>query len=420
MNPVIAMLIGVVVMMVLVICTRMHAFPSLIISAILIAVLSGNYLLVGTGNEGGNLLSVAISTVTGGFGGTMTSIGIVIGFGCIMGIFLEKSGAAKRMAITILKLVGVKRADVVLGLTGFVVSIPVFCDSGFVILSSLAKEFSRLTKKSMVGLGGILGMGLYITHFMVPPTPGPLAVVSTFQNEGINIDLGMFIIAGLLFSIPLFIFSVFLFRWFGNKYPQFVVPYEIDRSKYTEAQLKVLDKIDAKIKAGKELENEDFTELLSTEKLPSAGLSFTILLLPVFLILANTLVSQTAFKATIVGEIITFLGNPVIALFISLCLGAFLLASGTKGKRFALPNAEIMIHQPLIAGGQGGGLSGQATDIKIHADHIIRTRAKMNRLLSEYTGQPLEKVEQDTERDNFLSAQEAKEYGLIDEVITHR
>ena len=230
----------------------------------------------------------------------------------------------------------------------------------------------------------------------------------------------MFIIAGLLFSIPLFIFSVFLFRWFGNKYPQFVVPYEIDRSKYTEAQLKVLDKIDAKIKAGKELENEDFTELLSTEKLPSAGLSFTILLLPVFLILANTLVSQTAFKATIVGEIITFLGNPVIALFISLCLGAFLLASGTKGKRFALPNAEIMIHQPLIAGGQGGGLSGQATDIKIHADHIIRTRAKMNRLLSEYTGQPLEKVEQDTERDNFLSAQEAKEYGLIDEVITHR
>ena len=98
-------------------------------------------------------------------------------------------------------------------------------------------------------------------------------------------------------------------------------------------------------------------------------------------------------------------------------MGAFLLASGTKGKRFALPNAEIMIHQPLIAGGQGGGLSGQATDIK---DHIIRTRAKMNRLLSEYTGQPLEKVEQDTERDNFLSAQEAKEYGLIDEVITHR
>ena len=93
-------------------------------------------------------------------------------------------------------------------------------------------------------------------------------------------------------------------------------------------------------------------------------------------------------------------------------MGAFLLASGTKGKRFALPNAEIMIHQPLIAGGQGGGLSGQATDIKIHADHIIRTRAKMNRLLSEYTGQPLEKIQLDTERDNYMSALQAKEYEI--------
>ncbi|MFI3169197.1 MAG: ATP-dependent Clp protease proteolytic subunit [Faecalibacterium sp.] len=96
-------------------------------------------------------------------------------------------------------------------------------------------------------------------------------------------------------------------------------------------------------------------------------------------------------------------------------MGAFLLASGTKGKRFALPNAEIMIHQPLMH-----GLQGQATDIKIHADHIVATKHKLNRLLSEYSGQPIEKVIQDTERDNFLSAEQAKEYGLIDAVITKR
>ena len=101
-------------------------------------------------------------------------------------------------------------------------------------------------------------------------------------------------------------------------------------------------------------------------------------------------------------------------------MGAFLLSSGAKGKRFALPNAEIMIHQPLIAGGQGGGLSGQTTDIKIHAEHMVYIRDKMNRMLSEYTGQPLEKLQMDTERDNYMSALEAKEYGLIDEVITHR
>jgi ATP-dependent Clp protease protease subunit len=100
-------------------------------------------------------------------------------------------------------------------------------------------------------------------------------------------------------------------------------------------------------------------------------------------------------------------------------MGAFLLASGTKGKRFALPNSEILIHQPLISG-QGGGLSGQATDIQIHADHIVRVREKLNTLLSEYTGQPVEKVRQDTERDNYLTALQAKEYGLIDEVITNR
>ena len=98
-------------------------------------------------------------------------------------------------------------------------------------------------------------------------------------------------------------------------------------------------------------------------------------------------------------------------------MGAFLLASGTKGKRFALPNSEILIHQPLI-GGQGGGLSGQATDIKIHADHMVYIKNRMNELLSQYTGQPLEVLQRDTERDNYMTAQQAKDYGLIDEIIT--
>ena len=93
-------------------------------------------------------------------------------------------------------------------------------------------------------------------------------------------------------------------------------------------------------------------------------------------------------------------------------MGAFLLSSGAKGKRFALPNSEIMIHQPL------GGARGQATEIKIVADHILKTRERLNRILAENTGQSIERIEIDTERDNFMSAQEAKEYGLVDEVIT--
>lgn len=95
-------------------------------------------------------------------------------------------------------------------------------------------------------------------------------------------------------------------------------------------------------------------------------------------------------------------------------MGAFLLAAGAKGKRYALPNSEIMIHQPL------GGTQGQATDIKIHADRIIRIRSKLNEILAEKTGKPLETIEKDTERDNFLTAQEAADYGLIDKVIERK
>lgn len=95
-------------------------------------------------------------------------------------------------------------------------------------------------------------------------------------------------------------------------------------------------------------------------------------------------------------------------------MGAFLLAAGAKGKRLALPNSEIMIHQPL------GGAQGQATDIMIHAERIVRIKKNLNRILAERTGQPLEVIERDTERDNFLSAEEAMKYGLIDKVIEHR
>lgn len=95
-------------------------------------------------------------------------------------------------------------------------------------------------------------------------------------------------------------------------------------------------------------------------------------------------------------------------------MGAFLLSSGAKGKRLALPNSEIMIHQPM------GGAKGQATEIKIVADHILKTREKLNRILAENTGKPIEQVAIDTERDNYLTAQEAMEYGLVDKVIEHR
>lgn len=375
-NPVVAMVIGIVVMMGLIIFSRMHAFPSLIIAAILIAVLAMPF-----GPEGAKIssLTACVGVVTKGFGNTMASIGIVIGFGCIMGIFLEKSGAAKMMALTILKGVGVKNCDIMLGITGLVVSIPVFCDSAFVILSSLAKEFSRLTKKSMVWLGGLLGMGLYITHFMVPPTPGPLAVVGTFQSNGINIDLGLFIICGLLISIPLFVFAVVLFRYFGKKYPDLVVPYEIDRSKYTANQLKVLDRIAEKQKRNEDLVTEDFADLLAAEKLPSATLSFATLLIPIVLIFANTLVSQiSSLNGTVISDIVRFFGQPVVALFISLCMGAYLLCSTYDNKTcVALMQDACRDAGPIVfitaSGGALGAVINATGAASMMADAIVST-----------------------------------------------
>lgn len=117
-------------------------------------------------------------------------------------------------------------------------------------------------------------------------------------------------------------------------------------------------------------------------------------------------------------DTMNYIKCPVTTICIGLAasMGAVLLAAGTKGRRMATANAEIMIHQPLIS----GGLSGQATEIKIHADHMVKTREKLNKFLSEKTGQSLEKIEADTERDNFMTAEEALKYGLIDEILDKR
>ena len=118
-------------------------------------------------------------------------------------------------------------------------------------------------------------------------------------------------------------------------------------------------------------------------------------------------------------DTINYIKCPVSTICVGMAasMGAVLLASGAKGKRYATPNAEILIHQPLIG---GGGLSGQTTEIKIHADHMVRTREKLNKLLSDRTGQSLETIEKDTERDNYMTAQQALEYGLIDGILDKR
>ena len=305
--PIIALLLGVALMLFLIMKTRVNAFMALIISSLGIALMCG--------------LSFAdsISAVTSGFGNTMTSIGIIIVLGCIMGEFLAESGAAKRIALTILKAVGVKNADVVLGLTGYIVSIPVFSDSGFIILSQLAKEFSRLTKKSVVGFSGMLVMGLYLTHFLVPPTPGPLATAANF-----GVDLGSFIIWGLLLALPMLLVAIPLFRYFSRKFSDVIVPDDTDLSKLSEEEKATYLRIVAKRDRGEELTSQDFNDLLKAEELPGAAISFAVIVVPLLLILANTVSGLVGLTGPI-KEFLAFIGNPVFALIVSALMAMYLL-----------------------------------------------------------------------------------------------
>ena len=190
----IGLLIGIVVLIFLVLKTKVQAFLALIICTVIVGVVGGMP-LSNTTLDDGTTLGI-VNSITGGFGSTLGSIGIIIGFGVMMGQIFEATGAAKRMAFTFLKLFGKKREEEALCLTGFLVSIPIFCDSGFVVLSPIAKAISKATKKSVIGLGVALAAGLVITHSLVPPTPGPLGVCGIF-----GIDVGSFILLTIVLGI---------------------------------------------------------------------------------------------------------------------------------------------------------------------------------------------------------------------------
>lgn len=358
-----AMLFGIAFLIFLVIRTKIQAFVALIGTAVLIGLLSG--------------LDPAktLGAVTAGFGSTLGSIGIVIGLGCIMGRFMERSGAAKRIALTILQMVGIQKSDIVIGLTGFLVSIPVFCDSGFVILSSLAKELSRLTKKSMILIGGMLGMGLYITHFMVPPTPGPLAVAGAFK-----IDIGLFILWGLVISIPMFVVAVFYFRWISAKYPAIIPPRDEDElSALSPEQRAVMEAIEAKHEAGQDLTREDFEGLLKDENLPGAGISFATLLIPVFLILLNTVAGLMGVSGA-AKSFFTIIGHPVCAVFISVLMAVYMLCGKMPREEAVLSMEKSLADAGLIVfvTGAGGALG-----------NVIRTTGAGNVMAEAIAGSPL-------------------------------
>ncbi|MDR7813553.1 GntP family permease [Lacrimispora sp.] len=330
----IALLIGIVILIFLVLKTKIHAFLALIMASLIIGV-AGGMPLVNITLENGKTFGI-VNSITTGFGGTLGSIGIIIGFGVMMGQIFERTGAAKRMAQTFLKLFGKKREEEALALTGFLVSIPIFCDSGFVILAPIAKAISRVTKKSVISLGAALAAGLVITHSLVPPTPGPLGVCGIF-----GVDVGKFILYGLVIAIPMTVACTAYARWVGKKLYQ--IPDDKEgfiRLPYQEPDY-----------------SRDFS--IGSETLPSTLESFAPLFLPIILILIST-VSSALGKTSGFMMVFQFLGSPIVAVGIGLVLAIFTLGrsltreEAIKEMEKGMASAGIIM---LVTG--GGGALGQ-------------------------------------------------------------
>lgn len=324
-----ALFIGLVLLILLILKTKVHAFIALIIAAITIGLIGG----MGT--------TATVDAITAGFGGTLGNIGIIIGFGVMMGQIFELSGAAEKMARTFLKLFGKKREGIALALTGFLVSIPIFCDSGFVILSPIAKALSKSTKKSIVALGVPLAAGLVITHSLVPPTPGPLGVAGTF-----GVDIGQFILMGIVIAIPMAIACLFYGTYLGKKIYQ--IP---------------ADDGDGWIRPGYQEPIYDVKSSEEGRKLPSALMSFLPILAPIVLILINT-VSKALGNTEGIFSVLIFLGTPVVAVGIGLLLAIYTLAFKTERKvvlsqmEKGIQSAGIII---LVTG--GGGALGKVLQV---------------------------------------------------------
>jgi GntP family gluconate:H+ symporter len=315
---------------------RFHPFLALLFVAVFFGLFSGMPL---------NFIVESINT---GFGGTIGQIGIVILAGVIIGTFLEESGGAYAMANRVLKITGKKQVPLTMSIIGYFVSIPVFADSGFVILNPLNKALSKEAKISLAGSAEALALGLSVTHVLVPPTPGPIAAAGILEA-----DLGMVIMLGIITSIP-----VLAVAWFYSA--KFASRIYLDPNP--------------------EITREEIDKKLTTA--PSALKSFVPILLPILLIVLKSVsdIPTAPLGNGTAREIVGFIGEPVIALLIGVVIAfalpkkldrEMLSASGWVGK--ALHNAALII---LItgAGGAFGMVLRNSEIASILGDHLADKR----------------------------------------------
>lgn len=329
----ITFVLAIIIMILAISKLKIHPFLSIMSVALLFALAAGIPL-------------VDIPGVIGtGFSNTFKSIGIVIILGALIGTLLEKTGAALKMADTVVKIVGEKNPELAMLIMGWIISIPVFCDSGFVMLNPIRKALVRRTGKSAVATTVALSMGLYIAHCFIPPTPGPIAAANTLY-EGIGMETNLLLVIGLGLScsiLPL-IASYFFAKYIGGK-------------------IKSKDEVE-----GNDEVAQTYEELVASYgRLPNTFLSFAPILVPILLMGLSSALSMANIKI----DIITFIGTPIIAIAIGLLFGILLLVDQKKMSEFnTLTNETLKIVGPILFVTAAGGVLGNVIATTSMVDYI--------------------------------------------------
>ena len=269
-------------------------------------------------------------TIGAGFSGTFSSLGIVIILGAMIGFFLEKTGAALTMADWVIRRVGDKHPEAAILLMGWIVSIPVFCDSGYVILNPIRKAIVKKTGVSAVAMAVALSVGLYTSHVFIPPTPGPIAAA---QSLGLESNMLMVILVGVLVSVPVLI-AGYLFAKFIGK--------QVHSTDDTDETAKSYDELKAEF-----------------GKLPGAAISFAPIVMPIVLMAVKSIVDMAGMSG-LFADILKFLGTPIIALTVGLLISVGTLFSAGKGDQFyKLADETLRTVGPILFVTAAGGVLGK-------------------------------------------------------------
>lgn len=314
---IIAFVVMVIVMIVAISKYKIHPFLSIMGVSLILA-----------------LLAIPLKDIPGtigaGFSGTFSSLGIVIILGAMIGFFLEKTGAALTMADWVIRRVGDKHPEMAILLMGWIVSIPVFCDSGYVILNPIRKAIVKKTGVSAVAMAVALSAGLYTSHVFIPPTPGPIAAA---QSLGLESHMLLVIGVGVLVSIPVLIAGYFFAKFIGKK-------------------VHSADDDDANAKSYDELKAE-------FGQLPGAAISFAPIVMPIVLMAVKSVVDMAKWTG-LFAEILQFLGTPIIALTVGLIISVYTLFAAGKGDQFhALADETLRTVGPILFVTAAGGVLGK-------------------------------------------------------------